>query len=66
MNNVATVTLTRSENQISAIMNATYIEEVRGYKSIQWTATHIVFELEDDTIIAYLADRVFEMSTHKE
>jgi hypothetical protein len=63
---VANVTLIRGEHETSAIMNSTYIEEVRGYATIEFGPKHTVFVLEDGNIIAYLANRVFEVATYEE
>jgi len=63
---VANVTLIRDEHETSAIMNSTYVEEVRGYESIDFGHTHIVFHMVDNNLIAYRADRVFDMATYEE
>ena len=62
---VADVTLVRN-GEVSAIMNKTYVEEVRGFSDIRWTSTHVVFNMVDGTIIAYKADRIYELVTHIE
>lgn len=62
---VAMVTLIRDTDP-SPIMNQNYVEEVRGFSDIQWTSTHVVFNMVDGTIIAYKADRIYELVTHNE
>lgn len=62
---VAHITLIR-EGEISTIMNKNYREEVRGFDSIQWAPSHVVFKMVDGTIIAYHADRVHELITYRE
>jgi hypothetical protein len=65
MINVASITLLR-EGDASAFMNPTRIEEVRGFNDITWTSNHVVFNMNDGTIIAYKATRVHELETFKE
>lgn len=62
---VAHVTLIR-EGETSAIMNKTYREEVRGFDSIQWAPSHVVFKMLDGTVVAYHASRVHELVTYQE
>lgn len=62
---IAMVTLIRS-GEASAIMNKTYVEEVRNITKIEWTPSHVVFNLSDSTIVAYKADRIYELATYKE
>jgi hypothetical protein len=62
---VAAVTFVR-DGEVSAIVNKTYVEEVRGFSDIQWTSTHVVFNMNDETIIAFKADRVHELVTYNE
>jgi hypothetical protein len=61
---VATVTLHRKTQ--SAVLSGTYIEEVRGFSAIIWAPSHVVFEMNDDTIIAYQASRIHELVTNEE
>ncbi len=64
--NGAYVTLVRPEDEASTIMTRRYREDVRGYKEIRWTPSHVVFDMEDGTLVAYHTDRVFEVVTYKE
>jgi len=63
--NIAMVTLKR-QGEESRIVNSTYVEEVRGFIDIIWAPNHVVFALEDRTIVAYSAERVFEVVTYLE
>lgn len=65
MKKIASVTLIR-EGEVSAIMNKTYVEEVRGFVSIEWAPSHVVFKMFDGTLIAYKASRIYELTTHNE
>lgn len=62
---IAHVTLIRDEEP-SAIVTKHYREEVRGFDSIQWAPSHVVFKMVDGTIIAYHADRIHELVTYIE
>ncbi len=64
--NGAYVTLVRPEDEISTIMTRRYQEDVRGFRKIEWVPNHIIFHMKDDTLIAFHADRVFEVVTYKE
>lgn len=44
----------------------TDFEEVRDFNKIIQTPLHVVFEMKDDTIVAYKADRVRALTTHIE
>ena len=65
MINIAHVTLIR-DGDASAIMNRTYVEEVRGFFDITWAPNHVIFNMNDGTSVAYKADRVHELVTYKE
>ena len=61
---VATVTLQRS-GEHSAIVNSTYYENIRSESiDVFWAPHHVVFTLKDQSVIAYKADRVNEVSIH--
>ena len=62
---VANVTLIR-DGETSPMVSRTYTEEVRGFSRIEWSPSHVVFYMKDDTIIAYKADRVHELVTYNE
>ena len=62
---VAIATLIR-DGETSPMVTRTYVEEVRGFSRIEWSPSHVVFYMKDDTIIAYKADRVHELVTHFE
>lgn len=63
---LAHVTLIRtSEQPASAIMSHQYQETIPFWK-IEWTPQHVVFfvdEADDRKILAYRADRVFDIVT---
>lgn len=63
--NIASVTLIRTVGASPGIDTYSY-EYVRGYTDISWTPNHVVFNMEDGTIVSYRADRVFELTTSKE
>jgi hypothetical protein len=59
---VAIVTLVRDvEEAAASVFNVNYTENVRGFSEIVWAPSHIVFQYENGNVIAYKADRVFEL-----
>lgn len=62
MKKIAIVTLVRQED--SSIMNNTYTEEVVGFSDVVFTPSHVVFNMTDGSILAYRADRVYQICTY--
>jgi hypothetical protein len=60
--NIANVELYRL-GEVSPMVSKTYQEEVRGFQKIEWAPQHIIFHMKDETLIAYKADRVHELTT---
>lgn len=61
----ACVTLIR-DGDTSPMMNKTYDENIRGFNKIQYTPTHLIFELQNGNIVGYKSDRVSEFHTYDE
>lgn len=48
------------------LLTNTHFEEVRGFENIAWTPSHVVFEMSDGTVVAYIATLVRVVKTMME